>query len=153
MADYGKAASALKMRWNASAAKSAHLLRFLDELSLAISHEVEMANSALRREGCPEIELGSANPITLTIAGTKCRILLNTIEYMVVAETVSPTTLQSQRSPYARKLCEKQVKFSVKEHSHPPTATKVGASQGPHDDLSPALVAAEIVEDLISELP
>lgn len=153
MAGYRKAASALRVRWNASAARSAHLLRFFDDLHSSISHEVELANSALRLEGLPEIELSLANPITLMLAGTKCRILLDADENMAVAEVVSKGILQSQRSPYARRTGEKQIQFAVTERSDPPTATRVDASQGSQEELSPASIAAAIVEDLITEIP
>lgn len=153
MAEYQKAASALRKRWDASAAKAAHFLQFIDDLHSAISREVDVANSALRIEGLPEIELNAENPITLTLVGLKCRILLDMEEGTAVADFASSGILQSQRAPYARRTGEKQIRFSVTEDSNPPSAKRVRASQGSQGDLSPDLVAKAIVEDLIAELP
>jgi hypothetical protein len=139
MSDYRKAASDMKARWNASAAKTAHLMAFFDSLRLSLSREVKRANSALTSEDLPEIELKDEGSIELTYVGAKCKIHIVSDLNMIHASYVSRSG-------------DGSIRLSVLEKSDPPVAsiTEISEFCG---QIGPQEAAVAIIEKLLEVAP
>jgi hypothetical protein len=140
MSDYSKAVNNLKARWDASAARGKYLDTFYRGVQWSISNEVESANASLCSEGLPEIELGTGSTLTLELVSAKCRITIESDEYMIVASFVS-----NKR--------DKLFKFLVQEQGDHSIAHRADSTSEAKEEFSSHKIAVFLVEELIAEAP